>query len=558
MRKSLLQLCIIFYILPLQSQICDYVAIGFEDITPAWRHLTIDSTIIGYTDTAGFRQTFYPDGMEHLSVEEGSFVNGNYLYSLVKSRIDRDVSGAIIEKIDLETGELKWKIIEDLRTLTHREEIFQAGIVDEKFVIYGFRDAQADSIYTDIANFERQLEGVYFRKEYDLITGEKLLDYTPSDEDTLIQSIQKTRDFAYTSFFLDSLVTFQDKRNFEVGKGFNLTRTVYDSNGYLKTKEDTVVAGRFSDRLLLDGIIQDRPRFTFTPENTYLYIEHYYPKEDVNHSFEGILTEYDKDFNRLREVDVKTFGFTEFSHLEVFEVTSDRILLHGCSDLTLGFNQWPCEEFYLLLDRSFNLISRFYIANNQLDLQRTLRRHVGIVGDRVYVFNPIFEDVGPSYLELYRSNELGTLDLLKRVSLTTSEWVGFVDKFFVLEDGDILMRFTHSCFVNGDKKSWHPEWFRIDTADFLGTTSTDEVSVSDAYSITISPNPAEEQLTLELDEAREGKIEIRDMTGRLMMSQNIGQSKVIQLSIADYNIGTYLLTITGKDGEKTVRQFVKI
>jgi len=55
MRKSLLQLCIIFYILPLQSQTYDYVAIGFDDITPAWRHLTIDSTIIGYTDTAGFK-----------------------------------------------------------------------------------------------------------------------------------------------------------------------------------------------------------------------------------------------------------------------------------------------------------------------------------------------------------------------------------------------------------------------------------------------------------------------------------------------------------------------
>lgn len=561
MRQLLILLGVIMYTLPIQSQYdrCDYVAIDFEDITPEWRHLTIDSSIIGYTDTTGIRQTFYQDGMQHLLLDDGSFIHEGYLYSLVEIDIDRDVSGAVIEKIDLETGELMWQIVEDIRTAPYREQVFHAEVVDGQLLVYGLRQEFLHSQDTSFGLFERALLGFYYRKTYDIDTGAKISEFTPPIDDSLAIGIVKLPKVTHNYFSKDSLVNFFDKRNFEVGSGYNLTRSVIDTNGHLVGKEDTVVVGRFSDRIILDAFIPEEPQLTLTPENTYLYIENYSPREDVDETFEGIISEYDRDFNLLREVDIKSFGLTEFSQLEILEVTEDRILFTGCTNGSLGFSISPCDEFFFILDRAFNLIREFYIADNELSSQRTINSHIKLIGkDNVYIFNPIFEDVGQSLLELYTATDEGNVELVNQVTITEPEWVGFVDKFFVMDDGDILMRFTHSCYIDGDKRSWHPEWFRIDKADFLGTTSTDDLSDAGYIPITISPNPVAKQLTIELKEVLDGKIEIHDMTGRQMMSHQILQNRMIELPIAEYSPGTYLLTVTAKNGKKAVRKFVKI
>ena len=48
----------IISITPVNPTPCEYVPMEFEELTPVWTHLSIDSTIIGYEDSCGIRRTF--------------------------------------------------------------------------------------------------------------------------------------------------------------------------------------------------------------------------------------------------------------------------------------------------------------------------------------------------------------------------------------------------------------------------------------------------------------------------------------------------------------------
>ncbi len=94
---------------------CGYVPLQLDDVTPKWDHLVIDTTIIGYVDTTAFWSDgdhFY-NGMNHvMGFPNGttSLVTDDHLYSYTNVKFDIDLGGFIMEKIDLETGELLWKM----------------------------------------------------------------------------------------------------------------------------------------------------------------------------------------------------------------------------------------------------------------------------------------------------------------------------------------------------------------------------------------------------------------------------------------------------------------
>lgn len=542
-----------------QVERCDYIPIDFEEIAPLWRHLTIDTTILSFKDTSAAFRTCYTNPFEHLSTEASSFIEGDYLYSLVEIDIDLDVSGAVAEKINLQTGELEWQIIEDIRSAPYREQVLHAAVEGDRFVIYGARDFAPDSTDTSsfIYDFKLSFAGIYYRREYNIETGDRILEFTPADDDSLAAWVVKDPIVSYNFFSEDSLISLFDKRNFLVGKGYNLTRTVIDPNGHLVGVEDTVVVGRFSDREILGGLIQDEPKLLLTPENTYLYLENYYPREDDGQTFEAIFSEYDKDFNLLRELDLKTLGLDIFSQVEPLEVTEDAILIRGCANRYNGIFASPCEEFYFVLDRSFNLVHQFTIPDSEISLEKTLSSGIRLASqEKVYILDALFQDVGQSFLDLYESVEGGTIRLVKRLTISESEWVGFVDKFFILDGGDFLIRFTHSCFIDGDKNSWHPEWFRFDINDLLESVSTEEISSS--LDIRMSPNPVSDYLFLQSEEPFSGHMEIRDTGGRVLLSKQMTFSNEWQIPVSDYEHGLYHLVVTQDNGQRQVRKFVKM
>ncbi len=561
MTRNIFTLLVFFSIVStIDAQLkCDYEAITFQNVTPLWRHLTIDSSIIGYTDTTATNQQFYQDGMEHLSFDAGSFVEGGYLYTLTENMIDHDISSAVIEKVDLETGKLEWQIIEDIRTEPYREVVLQTSVVDDQFIVYGVREDQPDSSSTHTVNFYGQLEGVYYRKVYDLHTGERLASFTPSDTDSLkaIINFSALSPSSRGHFFSeDSLIHFTDRRNFfPDGRGFYLTKNVVDSNGYAISGPDTVVVGRFSDRPHVEAVINRRKTLYLTEEETFLHIEQYSPEVGFDHTFEAILTEYDQDFNVIREVDLKELGLDVFSQISIAEISKEYIVVKGCYNLQ-NSSFIICDDFFMLLDRDFNLIYEAHLDGYDGFVNNGT---VNLFPDgRIYYANRNlnFTEGGFSDFEVWEVTEDGEDQLVRRVQLSIPDWGGFIQHLFVLEDGDLLIQFTHSCFVDGRKNSWHPEWFRFDIEEFLDRTSTEDQLLTDRDLI-ISPNPVDILLHIDNKSDLQGLVEIYDIDGRLIESNELNQPE-LTFETGAFSPGLYTLRLLNENGISIVRKFVKL
>ncbi len=91
-------------------------------------------------------------------------------------------------------------------------------------------------------------------------------------------------------------------------------------------------------------------------------------------------------------------------------------------------------------------------------------------------------------------------------------------------------------------------------------TQVDERVVADASQFTLFPNPAQDQITVGMEIAIEGKfrIIISDMSGRIVLARSFsGQGKQMSLDVEKLNAGVYLVKIISPSGlyrQKLVKQ----
>ena len=543
----------IISITPVNPTPCEYVPMEFEELTPVWTHLSIDSTIIGYEDSCGVYQTFYPDGTEHLSFDGGSFVHGDYLYSLTQSKIDHEASGVLIEKVDLKTGDLMWQQTHDVRTVPYREGVLEAQVVVDKLILHGVRESIADSLSTNYARFSGR-SGIYNKRIYDLDTGELLYTYTPENSDTLKRELVW---YTENYFFEDRIDVYSDITGFTEGKGVYLTKTVIDTLGHLISGPDTIYTGRFSDRSIFDRVFSRcGPQFALTEEGHHLYIEQYAPLPGVDLSFEAILTEFDEDFNEIRSVDLMTLGLGEFTQLVLSQVTEDYIMIRGCK----GFNSvcsW-CDPFYLYFDREFNFLYKLDLDSNGHDID--LHRSFNIIrqdNNNYYIPYQQFNDVGQSKMLIYKSDENEEIELLKELTIKQTEWAGFPEVFLRLDNGDFLMKITHSCLIDGDKGSWHPEWFRFAEEDIELISDVSDVS-DQLPDIVLSPNPVSDILSIKSEVLLQGRLYIHDIHGRLHSSQEISRAYQHDVDVSTLGQGSYMMILEDDNGRRVIKRFVKM
>ena len=217
-----------------------------------------------------------------------------------------------------------------------------------------------------------------------------------------------------------------------------------------------------------------------------------------------------------------------------------------------------------------------------------------VVGDYVYAgFGHGANFISNEWYRYDPSNDtweqLGTLQAEGRVAGTQFSFEG---KGYVLSgDGDDHNSMTTGEFWEYDPENdtWiqlpaHPDWSRWAPASFMidgwvyliggwsanvnGTgagypttnwkyplnpesVSTSDVKVTD---IQITPNPAQEFITLPADILNQSNISIYDNTGKLMLTQVINTKSV---DISDLNEGMYFLEIVDTDGNQYQSKFLK-
>ncbi len=114
--------------------------------------------------------------------------------------------------------------------------------------------------------------------------------------------------------------------------------------------------------------------------------------------------------------------------------------------------------------------------------------------------------------------------------------------------------FTYSVPEGGERNSaGSPHSFTVGNCG-SGARMSNETISSSSIDVTIYPNPAQNDIYLNLGESSFQKLEVIDMTGR-KISDKVIESNVVDLNITKLQSGHYMIRLSGQDGTITKRFF---
>jgi len=537
---------------------CDPTLPLFEEVNPIWRHQIIDSTIIGYPDPDPSINFFY-SGDDHLSFDlVGSFISGNFLYSITEIDITGDIAGALIEKIDLQTGELVWQISNDLRVSPYREKVLSVKAVDDVLVVSGIREEITNEASIPLQEkwFVGKSKGMIFERIYDLETGQQISFTTPSMGDSLAYSASFIPWVYYNFFDGDEIENFLDAKNFVSGDESFLIRRKIDKQGRLMAGPDTLVTGRFNGRLHNDAIRQGGPRLRKKENGNFLYVEQYSPLPGINHTFEAIISEYDPDFNLIRERDLKDFSLEEFSNIQILRTTADYILIRGCYDVE---NQLisNCESFCLILDHDLELIDRFDLVDAAGEQYQPGLYGLAVGGDGNYFVTDLdFMRDSVSTNHILTVNDQGILEVFQSFNGLNINQASGINHIDLLDNGDFLLRFRHSCLAEGvlGTVGSFQEWIRVDGAGFMTSIST----VNNDFKYEVSPNPFTDYIEIDNVDGEITSVTILNLNGVIVKNTKVNGEENIRINTSDFESGFYFVSVINGNNQTSAVSIVKM
>jgi len=149
MKTILLLLTSLFSLSLLAQQAGNYIPLEFTNLTPSWTHTSVDSTIIGHLPEEYRDLSLGFDGYSHITrsdnIERAPMIVDDYLCIISRTSYDIDVSGGLIEKIDMNTGEKIWQNTFDLRTSSYKEFIERTIIKHDTLILINYNITVPDS-----------------------------------------------------------------------------------------------------------------------------------------------------------------------------------------------------------------------------------------------------------------------------------------------------------------------------------------------------------------------------------------------------------------------------
>ena len=545
--KTIVYIILIFHAFNLSAQEpCDYIPLELNGIEPIWTHLMIDTSIIGFDD--GFPNSTewsYHDGTNHLGFSKNTtYVHDGFIYIAAEIIANQDEYGFLIDKINIETGEKEWQISVDPRSDIYSHKVLNVRVSGDNFVVEGARKMVEDDF---IFNFSASTtQGYYFRKEYDLETGSLLASDTPENGDST--AFLSTQSVNFNNFFYSDSLRQHIKLPFSLVYGMRVVRNVFDANGILEIASDTVLYSNYAHQAseAIRTSASFRGKLKQGEDGSFLFIHEFIPLSTSDLPVEAVMVRYDQDFNAIDSVDLTNFISGDFTTIGITEYATDRIVLRGCKE----FGD-ICNPFYFILDHDYNLL-------NSVLSQGPLGNVYGnfFVNDEneFIAMDWEFVDDGNSRLILNKE-EQPFMDTVKTIDIVEPSWAASVNYFTQTDNGDWLIKFLHGCWDDGIFNSVFHELWRVSEEDFALMVSTTNINtVSDA--IVISPNPAMDQISIEIEGVAIESILIYDMNGQLIDKTKVSTNNKIDIS--EYQSGIYSIKLI--DGNRQIHQskFVKI
>ncbi len=513
----------------------NYIPLEFETLEPEWIHDIYDSTIIGHVIDENPIIEF--DGYSH--VIRSQYTNPRYIvrddavYLVSRFQFNNDIGGAIVEKIDLATGQPEWKTVFDLRTQDIREYALNIEIKDNRLVLYCiYLNEDNGHLATMIGNGL----GFLSRKEYDIDTGLLVQQTTP---DTTANDMVLLRSPLYDSelhFLSDtSIQVIRLGRKFESGS-FLVIDTM-DMDGVRLTPTFTLAHELYLDWEDVYGVRANLfEKDTFTGE---IYsIDYFKPNSQGPEARTSQLLRYSKNHGR----EIVPFEYSNYDNvvaINIRKITEAHLIMDVHKEDNMGSD-------FLFVDKVSGAIDRMISYAKQLAGGFDLL----LYEDEVMVMN--FSKIGTYYyMDIYKS--VGSeMQLLKSFKLGFPDYIIRGSSLHMLDDGDFLVEFQYQGRQNGLPRGAFSGIMRI-TAEQLGlTTSTKEVTDITVSPFRIYPNPASDELYINSNEIEPYSVIIYDVMGRKQMSSNdhTGTSKI---NIENLPLGQYYVQLISKNDSYTTK-----
>ena len=521
----------------------EYVPLEFANLETEWQHLCADSTIAGFDDF-DFNSSITFTGTNHIpstSVEwPQALIQDGYLYSVSDIRFDTEYGGALIEKIDLATGERVWKTAFDLRTTTYRELVVESFIEADTLVLACVEVYSPDfNVVTGLTWLPfYYADGALLIKKYNLETGNLVFRSTP---DTLSQNLAnlpvnairrvQTRYLGEQEYSSYWYIVRQNRYTIYVDtldeSGVKLNPT--DSLDSIYDGYDCGYQGGYESMTFnvnKDGVFQ---------------IEYCNPPIEGDATSRGVFKYYDHRDNIPEwTIPLNVTDTTQFIFAQILNHFDDQIVLRGLNvegegDRVLCYNSQGEETCNFSFPRNRGLSahklstteSEFLLTSkSSFDAEEDKKLYVFLVDDQQAIEYDSIEIVGDE----------------PRIQL---------NGVYPIEEDFLLLDISF-----GPVNLNHRSWMKVRKENFLKmTTNTAEIESEDEEKFTCYPNPFSE--VLHLRSKVNTKLELYDGRGKQVKAVLVTSSEQA-VDLSELPAGIYWLRFTGQSEKFNSYKVIKI
>jgi len=531
MRVTFIAITIILTAFRVQSQLAgfNFVPIEFDEVEPVWSHVTSDSTIIGYVSAENPIVEF--DGYSHLE-SSVTLIAEDAIYKATRSRQNNDVAGAVMEKLNIETGELIWKKVIDIRTEDRIEYVMNLRLKGDSLIVYSI---YLDEDFKMISTVYGFAFGHLSVRAHDVMTGEILNSTVP---DTTISDLVLLK----TPFLSDSELHFIDDDKIQV------LRLAADSAGYFMVIDTMTMNGVksnptdiLSQELELnwsDAIVQRANKFDKDTYTGDIYFLNYYnPRSQSPEHRSAQLLRYGK--NGREEL---SFDFEEFDDLVALALVkiteAHLIVLAYMSDNTAKI---------LLLNKETGLIERA-ISDPEINAASLTSQDYYLDEDGEILLMSSRRDGTDYYLDFLLSEEERFV-LKKSLRMSSAGYRAVGSGIYGLDGGGFFIDFFYYEAGAADifSQGRFTGMMRLTSEDLGLSTSVEDLLESSNSTFSFYPNPTRGTLTLISEKSETFGIVVYDFLGREVLAKD-NLVNYSNLDVSDLFPGNYLIQFVTEKG----------
>ena len=320
---------VLFHVGLVGQTIGNFKPLQIEGLTPKWIHYSFDSTIVGHEminprdDGAGF------DGYGHvyLQIPGPPIIKDGFWYKVNNTDYDADISGGLIEKIDLNTGKRIWYRTFDRRTQSYRESVHHAEIIGDQLWVYTLRITRDDPVHPIPVISFFEAPGVLKIRKYDLKTGDLTEVKEPNIEDKNVRVFRSgfNNETLIRQINTTTLRTVEHRMNKSALGGYIVIDTI-NHDGIRQNPSDTIFS-KFRTYNWGPSVWNSKYKLWIDHDGALYWLDFYCPTEKSTDQPGCFLRIWTKD-GKYREIDLSPLNtLNDIKIWDFLDLKNGKILL---------------------------------------------------------------------------------------------------------------------------------------------------------------------------------------------------------------------------------------